>query len=346
MTQNYPYITVKSGWQRLSAVTCTVIVGLSLFSACTNKDLWWGAGNGADQQAVDVHFEWNIPESYPDGYTPWGTMRVNLFSRTAEFPSYGISDFTLADGDGMLLLPVGASYRGVAYSYNANSNIYFRNENDSVNAEAYSATMSRSTYTRAFPNERTAASISEDALFNVAQYPCFDVVKRGDNLPDTMTYQPQNVLYTYTFEVLNVQGAEYVTDTRGALSGMSASYFLTRGTLSASPVTLFFAASVDVKGHRIYGSFSTFGRLDMENNFTLEILHKSSTNGILQYTWNITPQIDKTDGNNHYLNFHIVIDGSSDDGGPVIVPPDDSSADSGGFTADVDEWNEETIQLN
>jgi hypothetical protein len=307
--------------------------------------LWWGAGGGAEQQPVTVHFEWVTPDFYPEGFVATGTMRVNLFSRTTEFPSYGISDFTLSEGDGTLLLPVGASYRGVAYSYNADNKIYFRNENDSVNAEAYSATMTRSTYTRAFPEERTAASLADDVTFNVAQYPAFEVVKRPENQQDVMIYQPQNVLYTYTFEVLNVQGAEYVTDTRGALSGMSASYFLLRNALSSQPATLFFSASVDVPGHRIYGSFTTFGRLDMQNNFTLEILHKSATGGILQYTWDVTPQIDEVDGNNHYLNFHIVIDGSSDIGGPVIVPPDDGE-DSGGFTADVDEWNEETIQLN
>jgi hypothetical protein len=301
-----------------------------LTTSCTNKDLWWGGGTvGTDRQQTVVTFEW----SDAPGYTPRGVMRTNLFSRVTEFASYGVSDLSAVEG-GMAYLPVGASYSSVAYSYNADAKVYFRNENDSVDIEAYTATMSRATYTRAFPDERTASSIADNVQFYVGWLPRFDVVKR--DVPDTMRFVPRNVLRTCFFEVRGITGAANISDSRGALSGMSSSSFLMRRTLSSAPVTLFFNSSVEVPTGSIYGSFSTFGRLDTENRFTIEILYPSATDGILQSTWDVTDQMRETDENGDY---HILVDGSG-----IVVPHEDVGGDSGGgFDADVNEWNEETI---
>ncbi|MDR1005067.1 MAG: DUF5119 domain-containing protein [Prevotellaceae bacterium] len=298
--------------------------------SCTNKDLWWGGANaGVDRQKTAVVFEWT---DAPAGYTPRGTMRTNLFSRTPEFASYGVSDLSAVNG-GTMYLPVGASYNSVAYSYNADAKVYFRNENDSANIEAYTSTMSRTTYTRAFPEERTVASIADNVQFYVGWLSRFDVVK--SEVPDTMVFVPHNVLHTCFFEVRGITGAENITDSRGALSGMSPSYFLMRRELSSTPVTLFFASSVEVQTGSIHGSFSTFGRLDTENNFTIEILYPSATDGILQFTWDVTGQMIETDENGDY---HILIDGSD-----IVVPNEGTGESGGGFDADVNDWKEETI---
>lgn len=304
-----------------------------LSTSCTNKDLWWGGDIGAARQEVAVRFEWTDAP----GTTPQGTMRTNLFSRTSAFASYGVSDFSAADG-GSMYLPVGASYSSVAYSYNSDAKVYFRNENDSSGIEAYTATMSRTTYTRLFPEERTAASFDNTTDFYIGWLPRFDVEQR--DVAATMLFAQRDVLHTCYFEVRNITGAEFITDTRGALSGMSASYYLMRRELSPTPTTLFFSSQLDAAGGRIYGMFSTFGRLTTQNGFTIEILFPSNTNGILQRTWDVTEQMLQPDVNGDY---HIVVDGAD-----IVIPDEDlgSGVGGGGFETDVNEWKEETITLN
>jgi hypothetical protein len=267
-------------------------------------------------------------------------MRVNLFSRTDAFESYGVSDL-FAYQDETMNLPVGASYRGVAYSYNADADIYFRNENDSTAMEAYTSPVTRTSYTRSFPAEQTVASIANNVQFNVAQMDHFDVVK--SELPPTMTYVPQNVLYTYHFEVLGVAGAENIVDTRGALSGMSRSYLIAKGAVSDTTVTLFFAAQVDEQHARIYGSFRSFGRVEAQNDLTIEVLTRGGN--ILQFTWDVTLQINgaapSPDNDPVGKVIYISVDNSNLD-----IPNDGGGEGDSGFSADVDDWKEETITLN
>jgi hypothetical protein len=86
---------------------------------------------------------------------------------------------------------------------------------------------------------------------------------------------------------------------------------------------------------KIVGSFRTFGRLDAENNFTIEILYPSNTSGILQYTWDVTGQIDQAG------HFDIVIENPE-----KIVIPDEGGESASGWIVDVDKWEDETVPLN
>ncbi|MFV0328027.1 MAG: hypothetical protein ACK5LF_27265, partial [Bacteroides xylanisolvens] len=132
-----------------------------------------------------------------------------------------------------------------------------------------------------------------------------------------------------------VSGTKFISATRGAISGMSNSYYLNSGTLSTTVSTLLFNATADVSGSMITGSFRTFGRIDnTTNNFTIEVLYPSSTGGILQKTWDVTDQISNG------TNFHIIIEDSG-----IDVPDEGGGGTGGGFEADVEEWEDEVIEL-
>jgi hypothetical protein len=307
--------------------------------------LWYIGGTpGAEGQQVQASFNWAESDA------PAGTMRVNLFSLTAGVSNYGVSDFAATAG-GSMTLPLDASYHGICYSYDAANKIYFRNENSIDRIEAYTTTMSRSSYTRAFPAEHTVRAVDEGVVFNLGRIERFDVTRSEQ--PLSMMYTPVNVLCQYSFEIDNVVGAEHIADLRAACSGMSSSYFLGTGSLSQEPATLFFGAAADVANATITGSFRTFGRLpDADNNFTLEVLTRGGE--ILQYTWDITPQVDGNggiNGNVNINNIHIVIDSTTpvvgDGDGQVVVPDGGggNSGSGGGFSADVNEWDEEMIEL-
>lgn len=300
-----------------------IIISALCMISCKNKNLYYGDNIPANRQPVKVLIHWN-----EEDVRPTQGMRVNLFSLN-EMTAYGIDD--LACEGGMLNLRHGSCHMTLCYNYHGN-NIYFRNEGICDQIEAYCNAMVRATYSKTFPDESTVAE--PDALFYVGKNEVFDAYESDEHL--VLDLYPQNVMRIYTFEVRGVTGAKFISATRGAISGMSNSFYLNSGTLSTASSTLLFNASVDVSGGRIIGSFRTFGRIDdSANNFTIEVLYPSSDGGIMQHTWDVTSQI--SDG----INYHIVIDNSG-----IDVPDEgEKPGGGGGFEADVEEWENEVIEL-
>lgn len=294
----------------------TCLIGFS----CENKELGMPAAS-EETAAVQVAFDWRgiaqseIPTA--DG------MRVNIFGRDNLVRDYGVDDIAYTGGTVHLVKE--ASYMTLAYTYQGN-NIYFRNESDRDLIEAYCNAQTRTTYTRSFPEEETYSEPT--GLFYTGRHELC-VARAGAVIPIT----PESRLYTYTFEVRGIEGAEFISEVRGAISGMSKSFFIGQGQPNPVPATVLFTASVDKANGKITGSFRTFGRLDTENNFTIEILYPSNTGGIVQYSWDVTGQIDR-DG-----YYQIIIDNSG------IVIPDEGGDAASGWQVDLDDWNDQFVPL-
>ncbi len=146
---------------------------------------------------------------------------------------------------------------------------------------------------------------------------------------------PADIVKTYTYEVHGVTGAAFIRSARGGVSGFSASYYLSSGTLSTTPSTILFDTSIDAVQNTLTGTFRTFGRVaGADNNFTIEILYPSQTpgGGILQHTWDVTEQLSGNDT-------HIVIEDAG------INIPDEGGDSAGGWDVDLGEWNDVTVQL-
>lgn len=270
-------------------------------------------------QPVNVVIHWDEPPVY----TPTAGMRTNLLA-LGPHANYGITD--LDYWGGQLNLPLNTVYMPYCYDYFGSANILFRNEDSAGSIEAYSTALVRATYTKSFPTENT---ISEPGYLYMDKIESFSVLPSDE--PLEMHFYPEDVVKVYTFEVRDVRGATYITDTRGAMSGVSGSYFMLNGGLAATSSTMLFSAVKDAATNRITGSFRTFGRLNETNIFTIEILYPSATNGLVQLSWDVTNQID-TGGT------HIVISADID-----IIP--DSNGGGSGFDAIVDEWDDVQVPI-
>lgn len=303
--------------------TIYAIVLAVMAVSCQNKDLF---DPNDDRLDIKVRINWE------DGLTiPYDNgVRVNLFSLTSGVADYGRADMPW-NGGAVQLRPE-ASYITYVYSYVGN-NVQFRNETDPLLIEATSPGQSRATYSRTYPSESTISSISGDMHLGVN--PLYTVLWTSET--QYIDVYPENIVVTYTYEVRGITGAQFISSARGGVSGFSASHFLASGTLSANPSTILFEnAKVDAKAGTITGSFRTFGRLDCENNFTIEILFPSSTpgSGIIQQTWDVTSQIDNG------TNFHIVIHNLG------LEIPDEGGEDAGGWEVDLNDWNDVSVPLN
>lgn len=292
--------------------------------SCRNKELY--DRNDPAMIDVAVRINWTAGLSVP--YT--NGMRINLFSLTGGVADYGRADVRW--GGGTVRLRREASYIACTYNYVGN-NVQFRNETHPALIEAASPALSRATYSRAFPDEPTVGGITGDMHLGVN--PSYTVsATAGQQYIDVY---PENIAVSYTYEIRGITGGAFIRAARGGISGFSASRFLATGSLSATPSTLLFENStVNPSAGTITGTFRTFGRLDTDNNFTIEILYPSNTpgGGIMQRTWNVTPQIAGG------TNFHIVIDPSG------IDIPDEGGEDADGWAVDLNDWNNITVPLN
>lgn len=250
---------------------------------------------------------------------PTQGMRLNLYGMPDK--SHFTTEDLPTDG-GQIYLPANSQFMGVSYDYHESEHIGFRNESDGDAIEAYSATMKRGTYSKSFPSENT---VIEPYRLYVDKVDLFETV--DETTDGTIDFYPKDVVKTYTFEVRRVYDAKYITDTRGAISGVSASYFLTKERLGSDISTLLFDAQKDAETDRVIGSFRTFGFNATNNIMTIEILYPSYGEGIMQLSWDVSDQI--AEGRTHIIvdaNIHIVPD------------PVDS-----GFDADVEAWGDEEI---
>ena len=313
------------------------ILPLIVFTAagvsCQNKLLSdGGCGGGIDPNLTDVtvRINWTAGQNIPTVYG----MRINLFSLDGGV-DYGRDDVPCYGG--VVKLPFETQWLTYAYNYVGN-NVQFRNEADKDIIEgtsaplvrATAAELVRATYSRAYPNEPTINQIVGDLYVGINQ--SYTVQRTAD--PQYIDVYPQDVVDTYIFEIRNIEGAEFISATRGAMSGMSASYFLATGALSTTPATVLFDATTNPTQGTITGQFRTFGSIQPTNDFTVEILFPSSTNGIMQKTWNgVVPEFL---GNRTY---RIILDGTG------IVVPDEGGPLTGQWDVDVKDWNNVTVPL-
>lgn len=298
-----------------------------MIASCQNKDLGELEQDGSYLGPVEIIFDW-LDKPSSEIPTKDG-MRVNIFAIEEGVFDYGVDDIGYMGGVVKLLFD--KKFRTLSYSYHGN-NIYFRNESDPELIEAYCNTMNRATYSRSYPDEATYTE--PQGFFYVGKHDMCHVVEGA-----VINIIPESRIYTYTFEVRGVKGAEYISETRGAISGMSSSFFIGLDMRSQTSTTLLFNASVDKENEKIVGSFRTFGRLETDNFFTIEVLYPSKTNnGIIQCTWDVTPQIDDN------KNYHIIIENSG-----IEIPDEDlkeEEGDDSGWKVDLGDWNDEEIILN
>lgn len=147
----------------------------------------------------------------------------------------------------------------------------------------------------------------------------------------TITLYPHDMLCHYSYEVRNVENAEYISKISASLSGMAPSMLLYDESLDKENITVPINGNVDLANHKIIGHFLTFGHTD-DNSIT----HKMTffvimTNGSKYMisnhdNLNVTTQVDTAPDKRHV---HIIIDG-------LKLPDPDNDDD--GWDPSVDDW--------
>ena len=140
------------------------------------------------------------------------------------------------------------------------------------------------------------------------------------------------LLETYSFEILDVVGAENIQSAAVYITGQAPSKYLWDCRYTLKPSAIYFPTVVDVQEGHIYSVFNTFGKIPgVESDAILNLNVTTVSGAKYQWIFDVTDQFDNPDNTRH----EIIIDETVD------VP----SGGSGGFTADVHEWETEVIPI-
>jgi hypothetical protein len=360
---------------RIAKKTGVMGAVVALLMACQHQPL--SLDDGCDYLAARVVIHWDDHEYA----TRPGTtgMHIHLFPHSEEHDIVRLN--TPVDG-GLLHLPAYLPYLPVCYDYDGMETVYYRNYNDSTAFEAYCQPVTGTYNEYSDPPKPHEPTVAEPA-----PYTCY--VARNDEpfaiipTPDTRTgddftlhFYPENVLHEFTFLIYDVTGVHNINYCRGAISGMSTSFFPAIDSLDRAPSTIIFERinlysngqkqrwseaqrtlfpmgwddpATGWTGDWITGAFCTFGVADIEhllNRLTIEAITPSNYYyygawGYWRRQWEETVRHQLSEALKDQPAWR-ARNGGFDivlaNDGRLVIPDEDIDGDSG-FEIDITEWD-------
>ena len=259
-----------------------------------------------------------------------GLMRVVFFDHnTGEYLSH---DFVSYKG-GHIFAPYG-DVDMVVYNYES-GDTHVRNTYSWESMEAYTDEISEQQLSR-FKRYLLSRGDSRPSYDDIRLTPDHLFVAREHNIriPRHITNDvfiinttAKTVVESWTVEIKNVKGMEWVGSMSMMLSGQIATNYIATNTPSANPTALYFdVAEVQRSETTLLSRFETFGREKTSGEAALlSILFFDTSGHPYMYNFDVSNQME--DNPEH----HIVIEGAIDIPKPEI---------GGGFKPDVEDWKE------
>jgi hypothetical protein len=147
----------------------------------------------------------------------------------------------------------------------------------------------------------------------------------GENIVAVFEAEPKTICETYSFEVTNVQGVDYVQSAEAYVTNQARSYFIGRDEPSTLPGTLWFPVEVDRERGVLNTKFNTFGVLPGGSRTYVHFVVRNSGGQTVSFSADITEQLASP-------AHEIVIEEE------ITIPQPPGSS---GFSPEVNPWEEE-----
>ena len=298
--------------KRLVAHIVGFIALLLGFTVCDHKDLTPCPVTG--DVPVNVIIRWDSVPS--DMLALPRDMTVHWYPASSSIIA---SDISVYGGREWLYADI---YDVMCMDFNGPTTLSFRSNGKREDFEVYNVRMT-GTYNSLVPQlpggEVTVAEAYPYQFYIDSRSQTIDAknVLAGDTL--TVNFYPKNVLREFTFLVYDVIGAQHMTKSGGAMSGMSGSYFPASHELASTPSTILFSRTETIRDAQtsprwtekekalftaknpnwtssdtligwtrdwVIGKFVTFGPLDREQNrFRLTVEAFTQMNNQYHGSW-------------------------------------------------------------
>lgn len=153
-----------------------------------------------------------------------------------------------------------------------------------------------------------------------------------DNRIIVINLDESTLLESYTFQALNIIGAERVESVTCYVTGQASQRYLWDSRYSNNQCAIGFAGSLDVENGTIITAFNTFGRFPgSSSRVFVNLLVNDKSGGKYQWIFDVTEQFDNPDNEKHEISIVSAI----------VIP----ERQQGGFTPSVGDWNAEIIDV-
>ncbi|MGL4292857.1 MAG: DUF5119 domain-containing protein [Bacteroidales bacterium] len=296
-------------------ITC-MIVSICFFSSCHNKSLC----PSCDQESgIEIKFDWKNIEKIPSG------MTVLFYSPNGNL----VYTFKNVSPNGERIRIESGNYQVACYNNDTEYGQWSGFDKiDSLNVTTREGELDED-HTR-------AANTPETGVLNVMpDYLCGDVIKNKIILPDDPTIQivlltPKPLIDIYTYQISEIENAQYITKIRATLSSLSDRYYLANPDFQKAATTVPFNGNIaeDNKA-MIIGQMYNLGYFRNTSARNILTLYLWTPGGNLKATFDVTDQI-RTAPNPHRVNIIIKT--------KITVPPPIEGDD--GLNPSVDEWQD------
>ncbi len=301
------------------------ILALCCLTACKHKELCY---DHAHTVKLNVVFDWrNAPDASP------ATMSLYLF------PVDGGNalryEFTNSSG-GVVTVPFG-TYEALCLNSDGPAILYrgidrpetFELYTREADLLSQSIGISSTKVPRAADTDDQRVVLPPDMVWSDRMGGT--IVLGVEDTEKTVTFYPDESVYTYTVEVINAENLEYVLGVSGSLSGMSGGLMAgTNHPTDEQCIIPFDAVSDGVS--TVTGELMAFGHCAPDNMHQLTIYAVLADNSKWYQTFDVAGQVHAS-ADRH---IHILIDGLS-----LPKPITDGS----GYHPEVDEWGEVKIDI-
>ena len=296
----------------ITVAICTILN----LSACHNKDLCPECDSEA---GIEIKFDWSDVTQIPAG------MTVLFYNQAGEL-AY---TFTNVPKEGEMIRIDAGTYQVACYN---NDTEYARwsgfDKLDSLQVTTREGELTED-HTR-------AAELPETGKLKVMpDYLCGAVVnkvliKANDPNLQVVLLTPQPLIDLYTYKVSNIVNAQYITQIRTTLSGLSDRYYLANPEYQQAAVTMPFMGNL-AEGNKemIEGKMQNLGYYHHPDTRNYLTLYLWSPGGNLRATFDVTDQVHNAP-DPHRVN--IIIQTT------ITVPPPIEGDD--GLDPSVDEWQD------
>jgi hypothetical protein len=320
-----------------SFLTAAVLFGvLSLFTSCRYKDLCYDHNHDTTPNLVlrlelnldlDIEIDVDIQDENHTQIKIPSYMVVCFYDTLSGSLKY--MEYVESYGGPLHVNP--GTYDMVVYSFDTEwTQVRGENHIDSLEAFTSDITATKAPQFALFPRKDTTETAPGPIIYTPDH---LLVTNKRVEIPPysieeqviTVTATAATIAETYSFEVQNIEGIEYVSSVEAFITNQARANYFGREELCTDPATIYFPMEVNRTGNSIKSTFNTFGKLPGEIRSYLNILMIDSEGKAHTRVTDVTEQFGDS--------LHTIVLKDT-----IVIPA--PSAGGGGIAPTVEEWEE------
>lgn len=306
--------------KKLFPILTVLVFSVLGLTGCHNKDL---CPECEQESGIEIKFDWSKVEDIPAG------MTVLFYSQTGDL----VYTFSDVPKDGEMIRIDAGTYQVACYNNDPEYAIWSGfNKLDSLQVTMREGELTED-HTRSKVPETGKLTVMPDDLCGCVRNDI--VIKANDPDLQVVLLTPEPLIDIYTYEISNIENAQYITQIRATLSGLSDRYYLADPDHQEAETIMPFMGNIAEDNQKmIVGEMQNLGYFRNPSVRNYLTLYLWSPGGNIKAAFDVTEQVWNAPDPHHVnIIIHTTI---------TITPPIEGDD---GLDPSVDEWKDVNVDV-